>query len=257
MIRLVSLVAGVFSLVILTLHSQENESAEVVDYGPAFERLVKLGLPDAKGASYVKLTLHGNNQGRNVYYDSYGGNSFPKRDGDAWLLAGGEGGQANLIHQFYQPISVTKKKKRGGLMRALVGKAKTPEGGGAMGEWKAIDVSKDAQKMIKGLDDMVRTGRVFDADRWDYDKSAAQMAAKVLVTACHMYRAGHTKEGNLLAQKILSISPTPTQVIDGIVNELADQHHKTLVESFFKTKDWKAYHAFQSLVLKKDSTRVL
>ena len=250
-IRSMPLITGVYFLVLLTVHAQKSVTEEVVDYGPAFERLVKLGLPDAKGAKYVKLTLHANGQNEGRYYSGYGGSSFPKRSGDAWLLAGGEDGKADFIHQFYQNITVIKKKKRGGLMRALVGKEKTPQGTGALGEWKTIDVAKDTLKMMEGLDDMQKKGRVFDAERWGYDESSAKMASKVLVMACHIYRAGHVKEGNMLAQKILSLSPFPEKVIDGVVNQLADQQYSALVSAFFKSKDWQAYHDGLSALSKR------
>lgn len=230
--------------------STPKPAAKAADYGPAFARLVKLGLPDAKEASYVKLTLQaGKGAGERDYYGGYGSGRGPGRDGNAWLLPGAKDGAATLIHKRFGRVSVVRMKKRGGLMRALIGKRKAPKGEGAVGDWEPVVVSKDTDKMIKELDGMAKQGRVFDGDRWEYDTSAAQMAAKVLVTACHMYRSGHKAEGNRLAQKILSLSPQPELVIDAVVNELAEQQYRVLVSAFLKDKDWKTYHAgLQALV---------
>jgi len=246
----VYLLIGAFSV-----QAQDQAAeAQAADYGPAFDRLIKLGLTDTNGATYVALKLQtGDGQRDQSYYGGYGRGTPPKRDGNAWLMPGEKDGASTLIHNYYQRISVMRKKKRGGLMRALVGKAKTPDGVGAVGDWKSVKVSKDAEKILTGLDAMAKAGQVFNADQWEYDNSAAEMASKVLVMACHMYRAGHTKEGNQIAQKILSLSPNPERLIDGIVNELANKQYQLLVEAFFKTKDWKVYHEGLTALTKKYS----
>jgi len=218
----------------------QDTATKSADYGSAFEQLIKLGLPDAKGASYVKLTLSAG--GRSGESDYYGRDNRVSREGNAWVLPGEKEGVSTILHKYYKQIKVSKKPKRNGLMRALIGKAKPTKGAGALGDWSTVDVAKDTDKIIASLETMAKGDRVFDSDRWGYDGSASQLASNVLVIACHMYRAGHTKDGNRLAQKILTLSPVPTMVIDGIISDLAEQQYKVLVEDFFITKDWKAYH---------------
>ncbi|MBK1853467.1 hypothetical protein JO972_00695 [Verrucomicrobiaceae bacterium 5K15] len=221
----------------------DSNLAEKADYGPAFQRLVALGLPDSEGASYVKLTLQAQNQHSAQTY--YSRQATVPREGNAWVLPEREQkeqGVFTVIHNYSESIQVSQKAKRNGLMRALIGKAKPSKKGGVVGDWSPVDAAKDAEKIIGHLDVLALDGRTFDADRWGYDHSASKLASNVLVIACHMYRAGFTAEGNRMAQKVLTLSPSPTMVIDNVVGDLAEQQYAALAEAFFSNKDWQAYH---------------
>ncbi|NWK55570.1 hypothetical protein HW115_08100 [Verrucomicrobiaceae bacterium N1E253] len=226
--------------------SARSNSAVVVDYGPAFERLIKLGLPDAKGAKYVKLTLHGEagQEAQMMQYQSgMGGRAKTGAKGDAWLLpsAKGDDGLAQLIHAGYGTVKVKKKQKRGGLMRLLVGPEKATKAGGIAGDWTEQDVAADAKKIIEAIESQRGENKMLDPDRWEYSSDGALWCSGVLVQACHMYRAGHTKEANQIVAKLMELAPKPVLVIDYVVNSLATRSYKALAEEFFKTKDWVAY----------------
>lgn len=229
--------------------SIKSSGKVVADYGSAFERLVKLGLPDSKGAKYVKLTLHGEAgkaaQMRQYQYGQHSMGSSVKlgAKGNAWLLPDrkGEEGLANLIHSEYETVRVKKKQKRGGLMRLLVGPEKESKVGVAAGDWTDQDALADANQILKSIDEQSASGRVFQADRWGYSDDEAKWCAGILVQACHLYRAGFTKEANMIADKLLGLAPEPVRVIDHVVNNLAQRQYNLLAENFFKDKDWEAY----------------
>lgn len=231
-------------------------SGVIADYGPAFDRLVKLGLADAKGAKYVKLTLHGEaGQAAQMRQYQYGmGNGVElKTKGNAWRLpeANDTGGLATLIHAQYETVQVKKKQKRGGLMRLLVGPEKTSQNGGTAGDWSEQDAVADARQILEVLEKQAESGRVFQADRWEYSDTEAGWCANILVQACHVYRAGFTKEANQIAAKLLSLAPEPVRVVDHVVNNLAQQQYQSLASAFFKDKDWQAYRDGSKDLLKK------
>ncbi len=88
---------------------------DATDFGPAFERLVKLGLPDSHGASYVKLTIQiqpnaSEDEMMNYQRRAMMGYSGGSRDlgsvGNAWLLPNVKEGVATLISPVKQGLLV-------------------------------------------------------------------------------------------------------------------------------------------------------
>jgi len=224
------------------------------DYGPAFERLVKLGLPDTKGASYVKLTVYGKG-GEELQAMRYRLGSmnqgYLKTKGNAWLLPQAKGsetevkkGVSRFIYRGFQEVSVKQKVRRSSLARFLVGEEKpSKEDGNVMlGGWKGMDVTEGAKKILSDIDLKRKKDGFFNADQWKYDDSSAQWCARVLVVACQMYRAGHPAEANQIAGRLFSVVPDPIVVVDKVVNQLANLEYQGLVEGFFKSKNWKEYH---------------
>ncbi len=223
------------------------------DYGPAFERLIQLGLPDTKGATYVKLYLHGKRAQEletkgQLQRESLG--APLKIKGNAWLLpstketeAATQKGLSTFIYRTFEKLRVKKKAPRGGLARLLLGKQKTSKGDGdaVLGEWNEVDISIDVQKILSKIEKKSKDGKFFEASRWSYDHSNAQWCARVLVTACQIYRAGHHDEANHIADRIFSLAPEPIVVIDQVVNHLANTEYQLLADTFLKEKDWEAY----------------
>lgn len=233
---------------------QSTKATTAADYGPAFERLIQLGLPDTKGATYVKLSLHGKGaqeletQGY-AQRESFG--TSLKTKGNAWLLpstkeseAKAQKGSSTFIYRSFEKVRVQQKERRGGLARLLLGKQKPPKGDAEalLGEWNEVDIAIDAKKILSKIEKHREDGKFFEASRWNYDNSKAQWCAQVLITACQMYRAGHHAEANQIAERLMSLAPEPIVVIDQVVNHLANTEYQLLVHSFLKSKDWKAYH---------------
>lgn len=220
------------------------------DYGEAFEKLVNLGLPDAKGAKYIKITMQAPSDD---YYDDYYSRQFGlKRKGDAWLLPGpnkpAEEGEKkavprNVIRNQYDQVQVVRKAKRNALIRLVAGPKKSEPGSLPKAQWKEVDLEVEIKAVIKTLDDLNNKRETFEPDQWRYSSGGVKVTAKLLVLACHTYRSGNKKLGNQLAEKILTLVPTPEKLIDSIVGDLADREYQQLFQAFMKNRDWKAYHA--------------
>lgn len=223
--------------------AQPNHSAatESVDYSQAFEHLINLGLPDARGATYVTLALHGDAD-REGQYNGYSGRGGAiETKGNAWLLPKPKDGASTLIYRGYDKVTVVKAAKRGKVMRALLGPEKKTAPGEIRGDWKIQDVAPDVKKILGFLNAPPGEEQLFSAERWGYDDSPVRSSASVLVTACHLYRAGHQDDANKITQRLFEIAPEPILIIDQVVNDLAERQYQSLVRSFFATKDWKAY----------------
>jgi len=219
------------------------------DYGPAFERLVKLGVLDTKGATYVKLTLHGKGAAEVQYQIPGMMGAKLKTKGNAWLLPQSKGANtkkdiSSFIYRGFEKLTVKQKVRRSSLARLLVGEEKPSKADGdvILGGWKDQDVGEDAKKILSDIDLKRKKDGFFDADQWKYDDSSARWCARVLVAACQMYRAGHHDEANQITGRLFSVVPEPIVVVDQVVNSLADLEYQRLVDIFFKSKNWTDYH---------------
>jgi|GEM_PF-2410648 len=230
----------------------QTNPAKPADYGAAFELLINLGLPDAKGATYVTLTLQDAPPGGNQAYRNFGySGRDPNADlkGNAWLLPGAADGKSTLIYQIYETINVVKTAKRGKLLRILTGPGKKAGTDERQGDWEEQDVASDANSLLKLLDTPSLTAMMLNSERWSYDDSGPRWCGKLLVMACHFYRAGHTNEANQITQRLFDLAPEPILIIDRVIDDLAEQQYGDLTQSFFTAKDWKAYHdGIQQLV---------
>lgn len=217
------------------------------DYGAAFGRLVELGYPDARGATYVKLTLRGEagrEAAERAMYERQSGAGLPVK-GNAWLLPGGTAAATAFIHQGLDRVTVAKTAKRSGFMRALIGPAKASKDapqGALAGSWEEVDVTRDAEKILNLLDEQSTEGRMLSMERWSYDEDGPTWCATILGLACHMHRAGHRDEANRITARLLALAPEPVLVVDYLVHDLAEREYERTVAAFFENHDWQAYH---------------
>ena len=234
-------------LAILPMALRAEPAAVVSDFGAAFEKLFELGLPDPGGATYIKFEraeTRARNDGwvQMEQVRAMGRTWDTGAKGNAWLLPGAKDGSGTIIFGGYKKFDVARTKKRSGLMRALIGEPKAPQGGGVAGSWVEVPVDQEVKRIVTALDKLARAGQVFDADRWEYDTSAPSQAASLLALAAQIHRAGHEDEGNRLAGKLLTLAPEPIKVIDGVIGRLAGDEYDTLVKTFFEDRDWEKYH---------------
>lgn len=226
------------------------DAAVATDFSTAFEMLFGLGLPDPAGASYIQFERNETRPSEedamlaNLSYGrTFGGRQWDLgAKGNAWLLPGAKDKSGTVIFGGHEKFQVAKVAKRGGLMRALIGAPKAPEGGGVAGTWSEVDVKAEVERVVRGLDKLAAAGRAFDPDQWEYDTGAATQAGALVVLASQLHRAGHQQDGNRLAGKVLGLVPDPVAVIDSVVDTIANRQYDALVETFFEKRDWKAYH---------------
>ncbi len=217
---------------------------KIHDYAQAFDQLIELGLPDAQGAQYVQLKLAEENS-----YSSYQRYSLPSK-GNAWLMPGDEAAP-QFIYQGTQLQKISKQKKKGVLAKLLFGSKKKDKSEFPKGEWKPVSPEQDFEKIEAYLAKLIEDGNVFAADRWSYDDSGVKLLAKLLIKATHLHRSGHQDLGNRLASRIFEIAPTPPQVIDVVVDQLATQEYGAVFETFLKEQNWKNYFTQCEALLKK------
>ena len=206
-------------------------ASAIPDYSAAFQKLLDLGIPSAKGSTYVNATFA--DEGDNYNYERYA----LKRKGNAWLMP-----DNTIIHDQFQTSKVAAKKKRNFLAR-LVSKEDTRTVDGVRkATWKEVDSTKEASKILKQLNSS-DLSNIFDAQQWSYDQSAAPFLGKILIFACHLYQHGETALANEIAHTVLQKAPYPFKVIDGIVNPFASHEYKTTTDTFFQSKDTESYLA--------------
>lgn len=224
------------------IKTASGRGSQTADYGAAFEQLLQLGLPDARGAKCVYLTLH-RNDNRQAYYDSSNSNPLQelKLRGNAWLLPGQKEGASTLIYSGLSTVEVVKKAKRGALLRLLAGPGKAPKKGGQLGDWTEEDVAKDTQRILKGLGRLAAANEMFDSDQWGYSEQGANFCAALLIHACHMHRAGFENEANQITSRLFSLAPKPVLVMDAVVHQIAEDKYKKLTDAFYQNKDWAVY----------------
>ncbi|YCM44430.1 hypothetical protein V2O64_00160 [Verrucomicrobiaceae bacterium 227] len=213
-----------------------------VDYSLAFQKLIALGFPDAKGASYIKLKFAKTDreQGRS---DSYYNNFELKRDGDAWLLPEKDpkSPAREIIHEGFLVTKVAAKEKRNLIVRLFAGDDDKTRNGLRKAEWIDIDPAKEVAEILAQLETAEAREGLFDRDTWSYDQSALSTLGELLMMACHLHQSGHPGEAHKLANTILTNAPYPFKVIDQVVDQLASSEYRNLLDQLYTTRDWQAY----------------
>lgn len=209
------------------------------DYQSAFQKLVDLGLPDASGAKYVKLTFAQADEESQMFYSRY----TLERAGNAWLLPSKDpkSRTRTVIHDGVQTTKIASKEKRNLIVRLFAGADDRDRDGLRKAEWTEVDPEKEIDAIIKRLEEDPELSPLFDRERWSYDSESMTLLGDLLVTACHVYRAGHPDAGNKLARHLLTRAPYPFRVIDFAVSKLANHEYQSLLTALYEKQDWKAF----------------
>ncbi|MFT6180188.1 MAG: hypothetical protein ACI8UZ_003446 [Akkermansiaceae bacterium] len=207
------------------------------DYSAAFEKLINLGFPDAKGAKYIKLTFAKDDESRD--YQRY----TIKRSGNAWLLPAEDpkARARTVIHDGFQLAKVATKEKRNLIARLVIGDDDKTREGVRKAEWSEVDAAEEVEEIIEQLDSDQNLNQLFDASSWSYDTSAMAKLGELLMTACHLHRSGQIDPGNKLAHHILSKAPYPFKVIDHVVGELAEAEYDSLLDDLYAKGNWEPF----------------
>jgi len=211
------------------------------DYTEAFQKIIDLGFPDAKGAKYVNLTFAEKETKRRVSYNRI----KIERKGNAWILPPQDPKSPTrvAIYDANLTAKVASKEKRNLIVRLFAGDDDKTRNGILKAEWTEIDPAEEVKTIIEQLENDAQISQVFDADRWSYDRSSLDLLGKLLMTACHLHRAGHPVEGNKLARVILTRAPYPFKVIDHVIEQLAEKEYQVLLDSLYSNPDWKTFLA--------------
>ena len=214
---------------------------ELRDYGPGFEMLGLLGLPDVSTGSYVHLETY--------YSDSY---TLEIEDldltGNSWLLHEDRAGASRFVMNHLAYVDVYDAE----ILRKLVEKeledlapgdrqsAAEMRGIGSpsgriAGTWKAADEQKDADSVIKWLETYEDSE---DEYRWELESGGW---GHLLLAAAQFRSKGFTNESNRIAGALFRLSGDPKKVILQGVNQLADSQYEAVYAKYRAAKDWEAF----------------
>ena len=229
----------------LTLHAQTPATAatntteqvtqnRLVDYTPAINELLKLGFPNIQDAKKIKYININDNQ---LPWKA-GGFSFSQNSSYAPKGLTGNG--------FLIPLSDPEKPSRliyqGGYeTKHIAAKKRTSLFGNsnqnnniAIGNITEADIKKD----LKLITDWVRDFTLHNSYRYNHN----QLYTTALGYACIAHQAGHKEEANTLIKTLFLNHQNPEQMIDTLINLLAEKEYLESYTHFQTNKDWQKYY---------------
>jgi hypothetical protein len=216
------------------------------DYSRGFLKFYKLGLPNVKGAKYVKLQMYSSGG-----YSS-GGMYDLQLSGDAWLIEENETGPSKFVTGDCKIVEIYDNKKLQKILKEerkakekedeKAGKKKPAtrvvryygqdEKGRIGGTWKEVDLSKDIAKTIKYL--KKQQGDENKRRQFSYSDSYGTL----FLRSMHYHAQGHADEANEIVGILFEMSQDRRQVILKALNRLADNGYDEVMSKFSKEADW-------------------
>ena len=229
--------------------------ADEEPFSKGLDRIAELGLPDMKGAMWMKIP----GDSESYFTSSYQFQEMAaKLSGNAWKRATDpptylEFGSAITLSSD-QPETKTSDAD-GEAKPGLLGKMlqnyqdKNPE---AEKKPKAPEpvvsqAAKDAAKLVKALEKASVVESVNDSIEY----GSANLHGRLMLFAAQLQAAGETESANALAAALFKAVDNDSALIDGAISHLADTDYATAVNSFFETTDWQAYHTAIKALLEK------
>jgi len=229
--------------------------ADEEPFSKGLDRIAELGLPDMKGAMWMKIP----GDSESYFTSSYQFQEMAaKLSGNAWKRATEpptylEFGSAITLNSD-QPETKTSDAD-GEAKPGLLGKMlqnyqdKNPE---AEKKPKAPEpvvsqAAKDAAKLVKVLEKASVVESVNDSIEY----GSANLHGRLMLFAAQLQAAGETESANALAAALFKAVENDSALIDGAISHLADTDYATAVNSFFETTDWQAYHTAIKALLEK------
>ena len=197
--------------------------------GGTLEIFFKLGLPDSRGAKWVKASLAEN-------FD--GGLLLPGGDeagysGNAWLVREEKNGTVELI------VDHTRR------VRARRAKSEEDESAGKIPvvQIQDADLDGDLKKLAAALKPGAKKNRNGVRVGGDYlsgDEAQPAMAAGAILLCAHLQHQGRAEQAGALLRDTLAFSE-PASALDRAVSVLADGRLRQLTDAFLEKRDLAAY----------------
>ncbi len=230
-------------------------SAEEAPYSDGLQRLAKLGLPEMKGAEWVKLT----DDSERLFASSYQFRELSVRpSGNAWKLATDpptylEFGSAEEIEapEDEDGDKGGEDDSKPGLLGKMLKnyREKNPEP-----EKKAVTpapavskAAKDAEKITEALGKASVAEEVNNSIGW----GNSNLHGRLMLFAAQLHAAGNSAEANALASALFQATENDAAVIDGAISHLADSQYDAAAARFFEDTDWEAYRGSVASLLEK------
>jgi len=208
-------------MVFLTMALAGPLYGEGPDFSAGFEKLQALGLPDLKGAAWVRES--GDGRGYRDMGGYYLQQVFQNSSGNAWQLA--QGGQVIGAGELTAraPQGEVGQGQKKGFLEAL--------GNAFSGKSSKVDPAADAQALVNALskpDDY--TVKSLREDQ--------QSLGRLFLLAAQFHAAGHKAEANAVAAAVFALPADPATVLDSALSTLANEQTRAALEEFYQNGDW-------------------
>ncbi len=229
---------------------------EKIDFSEGLSRIAALGLPDMKGAEWVKLPDSNEQRFTNSYelqemkiqpsgntwklktdpptYIDFGSNQPiepPKVDADSEELSSAKPSMLLKMLNYHKKPNPEEEK---------AAKPEDPEDNVALG-------IKDAAKMVESLGKAEAAENLNSSLHYSY----SNCHGRLMLFAAQLHAAGQTESANALAAALFLATSDDSLLIDGAVSHLADNEYTKIASLFFETNDWQAYQKSLTALLKK------
>ncbi len=196
--------------------------AETPDFSTGFRQLQALGLPDLKGATWVRDAQVGRSGGGDYLTRQL----FQKANGNAWRLPDGSKIIGAGALEAQGPSDAA---GRGGRILLSPGRARDESTGSAA-------PATDVQALIDALKGGDKEEEYFLRSA----RNSPEVLGRLFLLAAQFHSAGHTAEANRLAAAVLTTPADATMVIDSAVSMLANERCRLVLEAFYQQPDWKS-----------------
>ncbi|MFM2197488.1 MAG: hypothetical protein RLZZ505_920 [Verrucomicrobiota bacterium] len=229
--------------------------AEEKPFSKGLDRIAGLGLPEMKGAMWMKIP--GDSEAH--FTSSYQFQEMAANlSGNAWKLSTEpptylEFGSAITLgsDQPGAKASDAEADSKPGLLGKMLQsyQDKNPE---ADKKPKAPEplvsqAAKDTAKLVKALGKASVVENVNDSIEY----GSANLHGRLMLFAAQLQAAGETESANALAAALFKAAENDSALIDGAISHLADTEYTAAATAFFETTDWQAYHTAIKALLEK------
>jgi hypothetical protein len=211
------------------------------DFSDGLARLAALGLPEMKGATWVKAPK----EASDLVQNSPGfRNLGAKLHGGAWQLAGDKPqrigfGATKAIVSDDEENSAPKASDKPGLLERMMRNHAASKPPAENQPKPGISVEEDTKRLIDALGNKTVTDRLIE--RLEYDSDILAIPGHCLIFAAQLHATGHSDAANRLAAAVFTTFPDATQNIDAAVACFASAEFLGATDSFFEKQDWKTY----------------
>jgi hypothetical protein len=220
------------------------------DFGPGLAKIAALGLPEMKGATWIKPPKDAGEGYEGSYELRELGMKF---QGGAWktpgnppriirfatgeTLAPGDEAEDEPAAPAGAPGLLEKMLRKHA--ESQPPKEAKPKAGPSLDE--------DVKQLVEILAKPEAAEEM--AEQAEYGR--ADLPGRLLIFAAQIHAAGQPEAANKVAAAVFAAIPDKTAVIDAAIHHFAESDYQILATAFFENRDWKAYHAGLKSMLEK------
>ena len=229
--------------------------ADEMPFSEGLDRLAELGLPDMKGALWIKLP----GESESYFTSSYQFQEMAANlSGNAWKLPTEppsylEFGSATKLDsgdskaEDEEDGEDAKPSLLGKMLRNYQEKNPEPKKEPKAPEPDISLAAKDAGKIVKAL----AKASVAESVNDSMEYGDANLHGRLMLFAAQLQAAGETESADSLAAALFNAAENDAALIDGAISHLADTDYAAAANAFFDTTDWQAYQAAVKALLEK------